>query len=234
MNRNISAQPPPVVVIVEDEPRIRDFLRTALTAEQCQVVEATTCARGSIEAASRKPDLMIVDLGLPDGDGLDLIEELRGWSTLPILVLSARTDEQDKVAALDRGADDYLVKPFGMAELLARARALLRRAARPPGGPAMVSFGDVSVDLERRVVTRAGEIVHLTPIEYKLLTHLVTNAGRVLTHRDLLARVWGPNAVEHTHYLRIYMAGLRRKLEANPGFPVYILTESGVGYRLAL
>lgn len=232
MNQN--APPPPVVLVVEDEPRIREFLRTALAAEQCQVCEAATCARGAIEAASRKPDLMIVDLGLPDGDGLDLITDIRGWSTLPILVLSARTDERDKVAALDRGADDYLVKPFGVAELLARVRALLRRAARAPGGAATVSFGDVTVDLERRVVTRAGETVRLTPIEYKLLAHLVANAGRVLTHRDLLVRVWGPNSVEHTHYLRIYMAGLRRKLEANPGFPEHILTESGVGYRLLL
>lgn len=229
-----SALPPPVVVIVEDEPRIRDFLRTALTAEQCQVFEAGNCERGRIEAGTRKPDLMIVDLGLPDGDGLELITELRGWSTLPILVLSARTDEQDKVTALDRGADDYLVKPFGVAELLARVRALLRRAARPPGGPAAVSFGDVTVDLERRVVTRAAKVVRLTPIEYKLLAHLVVNAGRVLTHRELLVRVWGPNHVEHTHYLRIYMAGLRRKLEANPAFPVHFLTESGVGYRLVL
>ena len=231
---NESAPPPPVVLVVEDEPRIREFLRAALAAEQCLVCEAGNCERGRIEAASRKPDLMIVDLGLPDGDGLDLIADIRGWSTLPILVLSARTDEQDKVAALDRGADDYLVKPFGMAELLARVRALLRRAARAPGGPATASFGDVTVDLERRVVTRAGEVVRLTPIEYKLLAHLVTNAGRVLTHRDLLLRVWGPNSVEHTHYLRIYMAGLRRKLEANPGFPAHILTESGVGYRLVL
>lgn len=229
-----SAPPPPVVLVVEDEPRIRDFLRTALSGEQCQVFEAGSCERGRIEAASRKPDLMIVDLGLPDGDGLDLIADIRGWSTLPILILSARTDERDKVAALDRGADDYLVKPFGVAELLARVRALLRRAARAPGGAATVGFGDVSVDLERRVVTRGAEVVRLTPIEYKLLAHLVANAGRVLTHRDLLVRVWGPNSVEHTHYLRIYMAGLRRKLEANPGFPVHILTESGVGYRLVL
>jgi len=230
------ARPPaPVAVIVEDEPHIRYFLRRALESEHWQVSEASTAARGLIEAGSRKPDLVLVDLGLPDGDGAEMIAQLRGWSSVPVLVLSARSDETDKVAALDAGADDYLTKPFGVAELLARVRALLRRATRPQtAGPALVQFGEVEVDLAQRAVRRNGEPVHLTPIEYKLLGHLIANAGRVLTHRQLLAQIWGPNHVEHTHYLRVYMAGLRRKLEPNPGFPAHILTESGIGYRLVL
>ena len=229
------ASPPPIAVIVEDEPHIRHFLRRALEAEHWQVSEAGTAERGLIEARSRKPDLVLVDLGLPDGDGIVLITELRGWSSVPVLVLSARSGEADKVAALDAGADDYLTKPFGMAELQARVRALLRRAIRPQGdGPAIVHFGEVEVDLAQRIVRRKGEPVHLTPIEYKLLGHLIANAGRVLTHRQLLAQVWGPNHVEHTHYLRVYMTGLRRKLEANPGFPAHLVTEAGIGYRLAL
>jgi len=227
--------PSPVVLIVEDEPHIRRFLRAALESEHCQVGEAPNATRGLIEAGTRKPDLVLIDLGLPDGDGADMIRQLRMWSTVPVLVLSARSDEADKVAALDAGADDYLTKPFGIAELLARVRALLRRALRPlPDGPARVSFGDVEVDLARRVVTRGSEPVHLTPIEFKLLGHLIANAGRVLTHRQLLAQIWGPSHVEHTHYLRVYMAGLRRKLEPDPGFPAHIVTESGVGYRLVL
>ncbi|NMG74341.1 two-component system response regulator KdpE [Aromatoleum diolicum] len=227
--------PAPVAVIVEDEPHIRHFLRRALESEQWQVSEASTAERGLIEAGSRKPDLVLVDLGLPDRDGLEMIAQLRGWSSVPVLVLSARSDEADKVAALDAGADDYLTKPFGVAELLARVRALLRRATRPQmDGPALVQFGEIEVDLAQRAVTRKGEPVHLTPIEYKLLGHLIANAGRVLTHRQLLSQIWGPNHVEHTHYLRVYMAGLRRKLEPNPGFPAHILTESGIGYRLVL
>ena len=227
--------PSPSVVIIEDEPHIRRFIRAALESEHCQVTEAATGARGLIEAGMRKPDLLIIDLGLPDGDGIGVIAELRHWSAVPVLVLSARSDEADKVAALDAGADDYLTKPFGLPELLARVRALLRRAMRPlPDGPAVVTFGDVEVDLARRTVTRGGEPVHLTPIEFKLLGYLIANAGRVLTHRQLLAQVWGPNHVEHTHYLRVYMAGLRRKLELEPAFPAHILTESGVGYRLLL
>lgn len=227
--------PQPTVLIVEDEAPIRRFLHTALESEGCQVVEAGNCARGEIECRSRKPDLVIVDLGLPDGDGLTLIRGLRAWSSVPVLVLSARSEESEKVKALDHGADDYLTKPFGVAELLARVRALLRRALRPAAdSPGPIQFGDIEIDTERRVVRRAGEPVHLTPIEFKLLGHLVANAGRVVTHRELLAQVWGPDRIEHTHYLRIYMAGLRRKLEADPAFPRHILTESGIGYRLAM
>lgn len=230
----MNESPAPVVVVVDDEPGIRRFVSTALSSAGCTVIEAGTAARARIEVAARKPDLLILDLGLPDADGLTVLEALRTWSVIPVLVLSARSDEHDKVAALDAGADDYLTKPFGIAELQARVRALLRRALRPAEGPARVSFGEVEVDLARRSVSRGGESVHLTPIEFKLLAHLISHAGRVLTHRQLLTTVWGPNHVEHNHYLRVYMGGLRRKLEANPGFPVHILTESGVGYRLML
>lgn len=225
--------PAPVVVLVEDEPQIRRFIRAALESSRCQVYEAGSGARGIIEAQSRRPDLVIVDLGLPDLDGIALIGSLRTWSAMPILVLSARSSEADKVAALDAGADDYLTKPFGVAELLARVRALLRRPslARASGAPRL-RFGDVEVDVSLRSVTRNGEPVHLTPIEFKLLSLLATNAGRVLTHRRMLAEVWGPNHVEHAHYLRVHMGSLRRKLEARPAFPVHILTETGVGYRL--
>lgn len=224
----------PVVVIVEDEPQIRRFVRAALESEGCTVWEADTAARGLIEAGTRKPDLLVLDLGLPDGDGVDLIRNLRNWSGVPVLVLSARSDESDKVAALDAGGDDYLTKPFGIPELLARVRALLRRAGRGGDMPPVFAFGPVEVDLARRQVSRHGEAVHLTPIEYRLLTQLVANAGRVLTHRQLLREVWGPSHVEHAHYLRVYMAGLRRKLEDDPAMPRHILTESGVGYRLAV
>ena len=185
-----AASPAPVVVLIEDERQIRRFVRTALEAEQCTVVEAETGERGLIEAATRKPDLVILDLGLPDRDGTDVIRELRAWSGVPILVLSARSDESDKVAALDAEADDYLTKPFGVAELLARVRALLRRAARAGAeDPSAVRFGAVEVDLARRLVTRGGQPVHLTPIEYRLLTQLLAGSGKVLTHRQLLAAV---------------------------------------------
>lgn len=229
---NEAGGPAPIVMVVDDEPGIRRFVRTALEAAGCAVIETGTAARARIELAARKPDLLVLDLGLPDADGLSVLETLRSWSGIPVLVLSARSDEHDKVAALDAGADDYLTKPFGIPELQARVRALLRRALRPTQGPAVIRFGDIEVDLAGRSVSRSGEPVHLTPIEFKLLAHLVAHAGRVLTHRQLLLAVWGPNHAEHNHYLRVYMGGLRRKLESNPGFPAHILTESGVGYRL--
>jgi two-component system KDP operon response regulator KdpE len=226
--------PAPNVVIIEDEMQIRRFVRTALEAEACAVFEAENAVRGLIEVGTRKPDLVIIDLGLPDRDGIEIVREVRDWSTVPILILSARSTEGDKVAALDAGADDYLTKPFGVAELRARVRALLRRVRHPGDDGPLVSFGEVTVDLVRRQVTRGGLEVHLTPIEFKLLALLIANAGRVLTHRLLLGEVWGPSHVEDTHYLRVYMTGLRRKLEVNPTQPSHIRTEAGVGFRLVL
>jgi two-component system, OmpR family, KDP operon response regulator KdpE len=224
----------PVALIVEDEPQIRRFVRAALEAEVWQVHEAATQQRGLVEAGTRKPDLLVLDLGLPDGDGLDLIRAVRQWPSVPIVVLSARADETDKVEALDAGADDYLTKPFGVAELLARVRANLRRprALGPEGADAVVRFGSVEVDSRSRVVRREGVEVHLTPIEYRLLALLLAHAGRVLTHRQLLREVWGPSHAEQPHYLRIYMGHLRQKLEADPAQPRHLLTETGVGYRL--
>jgi two-component system KDP operon response regulator KdpE len=227
------SDPSVAVVLIEDEHQIRRFVRVSLEGEGMTVFEATTGKAGLVEAATRKPDLVIVDLGLPDTDGLDVIRELRNFSDLPVIVLSARTQEAEKVAALDAGADDYLTKPFGVSELLARIRAHLRRRNR--GGEndtPQVSFGGVTVDLGLRRVTRDGEPVHLTPIEYRLLAALVRDAGRVLTHRQLLREVWGPSHVESSHYLRIYMAHLRQKLERDPAQPEFIVTETGVGYRL--
>ena len=220
------------ILLIEDDASIRRFVRLALEDEGWQVFEADSAKRGLIEAASRQPDLVILDLGLPDGDGVDLVRELRGWTGIPVLILSARSDEANKVRALDAGADDYLTKPFGVPELLARVRALLRRSQRPADAGPVLRFGDVELDLARRQVQRQGQPVHLTPIEYRLLTYLAANAGRVLTQRQLLAEVWGPNHTEHAHYLRVYMTNLRRKLEADPAQPRYLLTESGVGYRL--
>ena len=195
--------------------------------------DAETLARGIIEAGTRKPDVIVLDLGLPDGDGVSLVRDVRGWSSVPIIVLSARIDETDKVTALDAGADDYLVKPFGVAELLARVRASLRRRAHGAGESPIARFGEVSVDLSNRRVTRNGADIHLTQIEFRLLAALLAHPGKVLTHRQLLRDVWGPTFVEHNHYLRIYMGHLRQKLEADPAQPRYLLTETGVGYRFA-
>ena len=221
----------PAVLVVEDEKQIRRFVRASLEEEGCRVFEAGTLASGLVEAGERKPDLIMLDLGLPDGNGVDFIRDLRGWSDVPILVLSARSNEKDKVQALDAGADDYLTKPFGVAELRARARALLRRQSRTEDASPLFEFGEVRVDLSRRVVTRNGEPVRLTPIEYRLLYVLLASAGKVLTQRHLLREVWGPSSVESTHYLRIYVGHLRHKLEIDPAQPRHFQTETGVGYR---
>ncbi len=227
------SEPSLTVVLIEDEKQIRRFVRAALEEDGVTVHEAETGKQGLIEAATRQPDLVIVDLGLPDTDGLDVIRELRGWSELPVIVLSARAQEEEKVAALDAGADDYLTKPFGVSELRARIRAHLRRRNRATAAASpQIAFGGVTVDLSLRQVWRNGEIVHLTPLEYRLLATLVRDAGRVLTHRHLLREVWGPSHVESPHYLRIYMAHLRQKLENDPAQPEHIVTETGVGYRL--
>ena len=224
--------PAPQVVIVEDDAQIRRFVRTSLEAESYRVAEAETRGRGAIEAGTRKPDLVIVDLGLPDGSGIDVIRDVRAWSNVPILVLSARVDERDKIDALDAGADDYLTKPFGTGELLARVRAMLRRSARTPGGAIDVGiFGDVRVDLTARTVVRNDERVHVTPVEFRLLAHLVSHPGQVLTHRQLLREIWGPTHAQDSHYLRIYMGRLRQKLEREPARPRHFVTEAGVGYR---
>jgi two-component system KDP operon response regulator KdpE len=225
----------PSALLVEDEAEIRRFLRTSLHAEGWTVNEATTVREATARAASTKPDLLILDLGLPDGDGIEVIRSVREWSGLPIIVLSARMDEKDKVAALDAGADDYLTKPFGVPELMARVRAALRRRSIGTQSPnAPFRFGDVELDPAARLVKRRGAVVHLTPVEYKLLQLLASNAGRVLTHRYILREVWGPSHVEHPHYVRVYMGHLRRKLEDDPAQPRHLVTETAVGYRLVV
>jgi two-component system KDP operon response regulator KdpE len=222
----------PTALLVEDERQIRRFVRTAMEAEGWQVFEAETLKQGLIEAGTRKPDLVVLDLGLPDGNGVDFIRDFRGWSSVPVIVLSARVDETDKIEALDAGADDYLTKPFGVGELLARVRATLRRkSAATSGSGAVFRFGDVEVDQINRVVIKGGSRVHLTPIEYRLLTLMINNAGKVLTHRHLLREVWGPSFVESSHYVRIYVGHLRQKLETDATQPRHLLTETGVGYR---
>jgi two-component system, OmpR family, KDP operon response regulator KdpE len=227
------SEPLPVAILIEDEPRIRSFVRTALEAEGWSVHEADTMRQGLTDARTRRPDLVILDLGLPDGDGMEFLQDFRAWSKVPVIVLSARVDEQDKVAALDAGADDYLTKPFGVGELLARVRASSRRhlEAGADAG-AVFSFGDVSIDLNLRTVRKADASVHLTPIEFRLLSLLIANAGKVLTHRQILREVWGPAHSEDGHYVRVYMGHLRQKLEDDPAQPKHILTETAVGYRL--
>lgn len=224
------------VVLIEDEKQIRRFLRMTLEAEGIAVSEAETGRQGLAEVGDRRPDLVILDLGLPDIDGVDMISQLRTWTSVPILVLSARSEETQKVHALDAGADDYLTKPFGSSELLARIRVHLRKRTNgvPEAGMPVFQFGDVGIDFLHRRVTRTDEVVHLTPIEYKLLTALVRNAGKVLTHTQLLREVWGTGHAERSHYLRIYMGHLRQKLEVDPARPAHIMTETGVGYRLVI
>ena len=219
------------ILVVEDEPEIRRFLRSSLSAEGFRVVESPNARRGAIDAGTHRPDLAIVDLALPDYDGRELIRQIRAWSPMPIVVLSARHQEHTKVEALDAGADDYITKPFGVGELLARVRVALRHAARSPAGQ-VLKLGQAQVDLERRRATRAGEDVHLTPIEFRLLGALAKHLGMVVTHRQLLAEVWGPTQVGQTHYLRVYMKQLRDKLEDDSVRPRYLVTETGVGYRL--
>ena len=222
------------IVLVEDDRQIRRFVKTVLESEGYHVFEAEDGKRGLIEAATRKPDLLILDLGLPDMDGTELISKLREWSSIPVIILSARSGETEKIDALDAGADDYLTKPFGSGELLARIRAALRRVSLAPGDMgAAFELEGLSVDLFNRKVMIDGHEVHLTPIEFRLLSILARHAGKVLTHRFLLKEVWGPNHVESAHYLRIYMGQLRHKLEKDPARPRFLLTETGVGYRLA-
>jgi two-component system KDP operon response regulator KdpE len=219
------------ILVVEDEPEIRKFLRSSLGAEGYRVVESPNGRRGATDAGMHKPDLAIVDLGLPDFDGIEVIRRIREWSPMPIIVLSARTQERSKIDALDTGADDYITKPFGVGELLARVRVALRHAVQPPSGKEL-SFGGVQIHFEKRQARRDGADIHLTAIEFKLLACLAKHLGMVVTHRQLLQEVWGPSHVEHTHYLRIYMKQLREKLEPDPVRPRYLLTETGVGYRL--
>jgi two-component system KDP operon response regulator KdpE len=226
-------EPAPIALLIEDEPQIRRFVRSALEAEGWQVHEAVTLQRGLIEAGTRKPDMIILDLGLPDGDGIDFIRDVRKWSGVPIIVLSARVNESDKISTLDAGADDYLTKPFGTGELLARVRATLRRHRKDSSNAdGQLHFGDVAVNLKDRRVTKGGQKVHLTPTEFRLLAVMVANMGKVVTNPHLLNAVWGPSNSENGHYLRIYMGHLRHKLEDDPTQPQYLLTETAVGYRL--
>jgi two-component system KDP operon response regulator KdpE len=224
---------PSTVLVVEDELPIRRFLRPAITAEGHRLLEAGTLQEGLVQASTRSPDVIIVDLGLPDGDGLELIRRVREWSATPIVVLSARNQEQDKVDALDEGADDYLAKPYSVRELMARIRVALRhRAAAGEDDKPVLRVGELEIDLGRRQVRLGGEAVTLTPIEYKLLSVLARSPGRVHTHHALLREVWGPSR-EEAHLVRVHMANLRRKLEVDTARPRYLITEPGVGYRLA-
>lgn len=223
------------ILVVEDEQHIRRFVCTALASDGYQVAEAGSCAQGLQDIRSQRRDLLILDLGLPDGDGLHLIQTLRQWSKLPVLVLSARSTDLDKIKALDAGADDYLSKPFSTGELLARVRALLRRSQfNPEAESPLIRFGEFEADLLQRKISRQGQPIHLTPIEFHLLSLLLLNAGRVLTHRYLLREVWGSHYVESNHYLRVYIGHLRQKLENDPSQPRHLLTETGIGYRFQL
>jgi two-component system KDP operon response regulator KdpE len=226
--------PRPVVLVVEDEPQMRRFLRASLGAEGYRVLEAWSVADGVRQVTAEHPDAVLLDLGLPDGDGLELVRRVREWSSVPVIVVSARGREEEKVAALDAGADDYLPKPFGTKELLARLRVALRhaRAVAAPDGH-LLEVGPLRMDLERHEAKVEGREVRLTPIEWRLLALLARHAGKVLTHAQILREVWGPNASSQTHYVRVYMAELRKKLEVDPSRPRLLLTEPGIGYRLA-
>jgi len=221
----------PLALVVEDEPQMLRFLRAALTARGFRLVEATTLAEATLAATSHNPELILLDLGLPDGDGIELTRQLRSWSRVPIIVISARGREADKVDALDAGADDYLTKPFGLEELLARIRVALRHARNAGGlaGPVITS-GNLRIDLDRREVKRDGDVVHLTPIEFRLLAYLARHAGRIVTHHQILKEVWGGGSAE-AHHVRVHMADLRKKLEDEPARPKVLVTELGVGYR---
>lgn len=234
MNEDTPDAPPPVVLVIEDEAPIRKFLRTGLESQGMKLVESVTGNDGLAQAATRAPDIVLLDLGLPDMDGFALVRRLREWSTVPVIILSARGQEQDKIQALDAGADDYVTKPFSMGELLARMRVALRHRARTQSGDesSLVEAGDLRIDLERRNVTVSGKPVRLTPIEYRLLTTLARHPGKVLTHEFLLREVWGPGYVSQRHYLRVYMTQLRHKIEPDPARPRLLVTEPGVGYRL--
>ncbi len=218
-------------ILIEDDLQIRQFVKESLEREGWKVFDTETGQRGLIEAGSRKPDLLLVDLGLPDMDGVDVVRDFRNWSTVPILILSARSAEHEKILALDAGADDYLTKPFGIGELLARVRAITRRRLNGTYDSPKFNFGEVEVDFSKHTVQRNGNAVHLTQLEYRLLGVLLTNAGKIMSHRRLMQEVWGPNHTESAHYLRIYMSHLRQKLEVDSTQPVYLLTETGIGYR---
>jgi two-component system KDP operon response regulator KdpE len=228
------AKTDPVLIVIEDDPPIRRFLRTGLSTQGFSIFEADSGKQGIVEVGVRKPDLVVLDLGLPDMDGVQVIKEIRSWSAIPIIVLSARSSEQHKIEALDAGADDYLTKPFGIGELLARIRVALRHSIRPLEQELSDVFinANLKVDLLNRLVSIDDTEIHLTPIQYRLLAVLVKHAGKVMTHQQILKEVWGPSYQENAHYLRIYMSQLRQKLENDPTQPKFLLTESGVGYRL--
>jgi two-component system KDP operon response regulator KdpE len=222
-----------LVLVVEDEPQMRKFLRASLSSHHYRVIEAERVVEAVSMLTSHNPEIVLLDLGLPDGDGIELTRQIRGWSQVPIVVLSARGREDDKVSALDAGADDYLTKPFGVNELLARMRVALRHARQAASGASVpvLEFGELKIDLVRRVVQRGELELHLTPIEYKLLVLLAQHAGKVLTHRQILREVWGPTHATQTHYVRVHMAELRKKIESDPSRPKLLVTEPGVGYR---
>jgi two-component system KDP operon response regulator KdpE len=225
-------EPRATILVIEDEPEIRRLLKSTLGAEGYRIVESATGRRGAIDAGTHKPDLAIVDLGLPDVDGVEVIRRIREWTAMPIVVLSARVQERSKIDALDAGANDYVTKPFGVGELLARLRAALRHAVRPASGAGTLKLEAAEIDLEKRTATRDGAPVHHTPIEFRLIACLAKQLGMVVTHKQLLTEVWGPTHAGDTHYLRIYMKQLREKLEQDPVQPKHFITETGVGYRL--